>query len=982
MRKLGIAVVILIVLVIIAVVAVPMLLDINRYHGVVQAQLEKALGRPVTFGQMHLSLTPPSVRMDNVVIGEAPQFAQSGQSAFASTEAIDASVKLWPLLRKDIQIQSLNLKNPKVQLIRNPQGLWNFSTLGAQPSKPEEQKGGGFVLSNLKITNGQVTLIDEQKRFRGVYNNIDASLHGYQPGKAFDFSVALHLPGPGTETLALSGTAGPIDQSDMLKTPFDGKLQMKEVSLGGIQKVLDAKSLEGIAGSASGNIALKNLNGSLSSEGVIELKDGAVRNVKIGYPISLDYRFTDQLATDDVHIDRARLLLGPTPLSIAGDIHGGAKPPNLDVQLNTQNASIAEVARLASAFGVAFNPNMTVNGKLTADLRAQGPLSQPALNGTVSGKDIHVSGGDLKQPVDVSGIELALTPRDIRSNPFTAKSGGTQVAVQFALMNYTSPSPLVDATLKTVNANIPELLSIARAYGVSAVEGMDGTGAISLDVRAAGPMKNADALAFNGSGKISNATLKTPQITQPVAIRNADLQFSQNAATLNNLNASLAGTNATGNMTVRNFNAPQVQFTLNADRVDVAKLQQVMASTPAQTQPQRSSLDLIPRAEAQARSASAAPASSSIVEKITGGGTLTAGSVIYDQLLLEKVHANVVFDRGVIRLAPITAGLYGGQQIGTITLDMRPTPMVVTASTKLNQVDANKLLSSVSSLKQTLYGILAANANTSFRAASSADIARTLNGTLSLDLQKGKLAHIDLLNELANVGKFVGSGFKSPSSTGSEPFTDIVQLAGNFNVVNGLAQTNNTKMLIPGGSIAAVGAVNLATQELNMHLTAVLDKAFSQKVGGTQVGGFMQTALANQQGELVIPILLTGTFSSPRVAPDLQKIAQMRLQNMLPTAGNPGSLTSAIMGALGGKGGAQQQPQQGGIGGILGAIGGQRQQQGQQPKQPVANPQQPPNAQQQQQQQQQQNPFGNILNQVLEGQKKKQQQQQQQQPPK
>jgi uncharacterized protein involved in outer membrane biogenesis len=262
MRKLGIAVVILIALVAIAVVTVPMLLDINRYHGVIQAQLEKALGRPVSFGQMHLSLTPPSVRMDNVVIGEAPQFSQSGQSTFASTEAIDASVKLWPLLHKEIQIQSLSLKNPRVQLIRNAQGLWNFSTLGqAAPSKPEEQKGGGFVLSNLKISNGQVTLIDEPKHFRGVYNNIDASLHDYQPGKAFDFSVALHLPGPGTETLALSGAAGPIDQSDMLKTPFDGKLQLKEVSLGGIQKVLDAASLEGIAGIASGNVALKNLNG-------------------------------------------------------------------------------------------------------------------------------------------------------------------------------------------------------------------------------------------------------------------------------------------------------------------------------------------------------------------------------------------------------------------------------------------------------------------------------------------------------------------------------------------------------------------------------------------------------------------------------------------------------------------------------------------------------------------------------------------------
>jgi len=342
------------------------------------------------------------------------------------------------------------------------------------------------------------------------------------------------------------------------------------------------------------------------------------------------------------------------------------------------------------------------------------------------------------------------------------------------------------------------------------------------------------------------------------------------------------------------------------------------------------------------------------------------------------VQSKVVLDHGVMRLAPITAGLYGGQQIGAITVDMRTTPMAVTVSTKLSQVDANKLLSSVSSLKQTLYGLLAANANTTFRAASSADMARTLNGTIALDLTKGKLAHIDLLNELANVGKFVGNRLQSPSSSGGQPFTDIVQLTGNFNVVNGLAQTNNLKALIPGGSIGAEGAMNLATEELNMHLTAVLSKAMSQQVGGTQVGGFMQTALANQQGELVIPILLTGTFSKPRVAPDLPKIAQMKLQNLLPTAGNPGALSSTILGAIGGKGAAGTQPQRG-LGGILGALTGQQQQQQNQPqpKQPVASPQQQPP-------QPQQDPLGDLLNQVLGGKKKQQQEKQQppqQQPP-
>ena len=135
---------------------------------------------------MHLSLTPPSVRMDNVVIAEAPQF---GSGPFASMQAIDASIKLWPLLHKQVELQSLDLKQPKVELIRDAQGVWNFSTLGRAhkaPSKPEQNQGG-FVLSNLKISDGQVTLLDEQKHFRGVYNNIDVTLHDYRARQSLRF---------------------------------------------------------------------------------------------------------------------------------------------------------------------------------------------------------------------------------------------------------------------------------------------------------------------------------------------------------------------------------------------------------------------------------------------------------------------------------------------------------------------------------------------------------------------------------------------------------------------------------------------------------------------------------------------------------------------------------------------------------------------------------------------------------------------------
>jgi uncharacterized protein involved in outer membrane biogenesis len=1008
MRKLGIIAGIVVVLLIAIIVIVPLVVDVNHYHGLVQAQLEKALGRPVSFGQMHLSLLPPSVTMDNVSIAESPAF---GGGVFASTRAISASVKLLPLLSKDVQIQSLELKDPQVQLIRNQQGVWNFSTLGqqqaaapppapamppsqAKPPQPQpaqpaaEKKSGeqGFVLSNLKISNGQVTLDDRQKNFKGVYNNIDATLKGYEPGKAFDMSLAMHLPGPGAELMQLSGTAGPIaDNNDMLQTPLDGKLELKEVSLAGVQKALNQPALSEIQGTASGTVSVKNQNGTLASDGSIKLEDGVVRGVKIGYPITLDYKMSDQLKSDLIQIANAKLRLGSTPISLAGTINAGPTPSVVDLKITAKNASLEEAARLASAFGVAFNPGMKVSGELNADLSAKGPATLPQMDGKLSLNNLRISGGDLKQPVDVKGLELTMTPRDIRSNPFTASSGGSSVSAQVALTNYSSPQPAVDATLRTGNANIADLLAMARAYGVSAVEGVNGTGTLSLDVHATGPMKNTSAMTFSGSGKLQNVSVKTRQLAQPLNVHNADLQFTSNSAVLNNLNAGLGQTNATGSMTIRNFDAPQVQFTLNADKVNVIELQQALGTGTPQPQKKASlSLssfwNLVPRAEAQTRGkAPAHPAASagpSFVEKMTGGGNVTIGTLIYDQLSLEQVRSTVALDHGIVRLSPITAGLYGGQQVGSITVDLRPTPIAISMNTKLQQVDANKLLSSVSSVKQTLYGLLAGNANTNFRVGSSGeDIARSLNGTVAIDLTKGKLAHVDLLNQLANIGKFAGNALKSPSSTASQPFTDIVQLTGSFNVVNGLAQTNNLKALIPGGSLAGDGAVNLATEGLNMHVMAVLTKELSQQVGGTQIGGFMNTALANRNGELVIPVLVTGTFSNPQFAPDLQKIAQMKLQNLLPTAGNPGGLTSGILGGLlGGRGQQGGQQQQGGIGGILGALAGQQQQQNQQqnPKQPVGQKQPPP---QQQQQQQQQNPLGNILNQVL------QQQQQKKQPP-
>jgi uncharacterized protein involved in outer membrane biogenesis len=690
---------------------------------------------------------------------------------------------------------------------------------------------------------------------------------------------------------------------------------------------------------------LKNQAGKLSSNGDLKLQDTVIRGTSVGYPITAKYNMTDDLTNDVIHLAEGNVQLGSTPLDVTGDVNTRPTPAEVNLNLKASNVSISDAARLASAMGVAFAPGMTINGKLNADVHAQGAASQPALNGNLSVHDLTAQGKDLPAPVNVKDVQLTLTPQQIRSNPFTANAGSTNLAIQFALSQYTTPSPMVDATLRTSGAKLDELINMAKAYGVSAVEGMSGSGVLNLDVHATGPLKNSSAMNFSGTGQIQNASLKTPDLTKPLGVRNANLQFTQNSVVLNNLAASLGETNATGNLTLRNFIAPQVQFALSADKLNVTELQQITSPTPATNRHAgRQNLNIIP-------DANAAPAPPSMLTKMTGSGTLNVGSILYDQLVLNNVKSNVSLDRGLIKMAPLTSQIYGGQQSGSITVDARQNPMAFNVSTQLQKVDANKLLSSVSSIKNTLYGLLALNGQTSFSAVSSNDIARTLNGNASINLNNGKIMGVDLLNQLANIGKFLAGRQQA------QTFTNIAKLSGTFNIRNGVAQTNDLQADIEGGNLAAQGLVGLADQTLNMHLTAVLSQKFSQQVGGTGIGGIMNTALANNKGELVIPVIVTGTFSRPMFAPDLQKIAQMKMQHLLPSTSNPGALTSGILGTLLGGQGSQGQK---GIGGVLGALGGQQQQQ--------------KNPQQQQAPQQQQNPLGNILNQVLQNQNKRQQQ--------
>ncbi|MBI2682036.1 MAG: AsmA family protein [Acidobacteriales bacterium] len=906
MKKLGIALGVVLALLLIAALALPYLLDVNRYRDRIQAELQTRTGRAVSLGRMDLKIFPLAFRAENALIAEDPSFP--GGRPFLQVPELLVSAQLWPLLQGEVQVNTVELRRPKIELIKNLQGQWNFASLGhapsavamqpapqaapstapaAAPASPQPaappKPGQAFTLEQLTIVDGQVAVTDLATRQpRALYDHIDLSLTGYAPGKPVEFDLAAHLPGTGKETFRLTGKGGPL-ASDVLATDFDGQVTLDEVSFGGVQKFMNVAELANFDFVASGKSEIRNRAGVLSSKGALTLTNGKVRGVTIEYPIVADYAL--KVGGGRVEIEKGEIKLGPTPITVAGSIETSAQPARIAVRVKAASASISEMARLAGAFGVAFNAGMDINGRVDVDITAQGTTANPVYEGSFAARDLSATGKQLPQPVRIPSIQLALTPQEIRSNEFTAGSGSTSVTARFTLAGYASGSPVIDAALRAPNAQLGDLIGIGRTYGVTALESIRGSGAVSLDVRMQGPLKNTAALNYSGSGSLRNASLELQAFLRPVQVKNADISFSRNAVTLDNLAFTMGSSNAGGRVTLRGLAPgadPFTEFTLAVDRWDLNEF--VSLLRPANSAPVKTSwFSLTPVAYA----AEAPP--ESFTMRLRGKGDLQAGTLIVSQLQMSNAKSGATMEHGVLTLTPFTAQVYNGTQSGAISIDFQGDHTFYQVNTKLDKVDANQLLSSVSSIKQTLYGALAGNASAGFRGGPAAEMTRSINGDMALNLQNGKLVGLDMLNELAKIGKFFGA------QVPDKKVTNLVKLTGDFKIKDGVAVTDNLNALLDTGTLTARGTVDLNSQALDLQMVAVLDKEFSQSVGGTQVGGYLTTALANSKGELVMPVTVTGSMSAPRVAPDYKAIAKMKLENLFP-AGGKGGVLDAIFG--------------------------------------------------------------------------------------
>jgi hypothetical protein len=104
-------------------------LDSDAFRRAAVAAAQETLGASVTVGELQVSLFSGAT-FRQVVVGNPPGLP----GEMLRAEALIVRPRLWPLLRRRLEIAEVRLDAPTVTLVRNQHGEWSFERLVSRPS--------------------------------------------------------------------------------------------------------------------------------------------------------------------------------------------------------------------------------------------------------------------------------------------------------------------------------------------------------------------------------------------------------------------------------------------------------------------------------------------------------------------------------------------------------------------------------------------------------------------------------------------------------------------------------------------------------------------------------------------------------------------------------------------------------------------------------------------------------------------------------
>ncbi|MEX5215943.1 MAG: AsmA family protein [Nitrospiraceae bacterium] len=481
MMKLFLGVVLGLVLLIVLVLALPFLIDLNKYQDQYRPLIEEALGRNISLKDIRLTIWPRlGARVAGFMVMDDPAFSSD---PFASLTALEVGIKLMPLFSGKVVVEEITLRDPVITILKNKQGLLNVSTIGPKgPAKPEAPKpevpvapSGGPLQALALLSVDRVTIVDGKLTYHDqstpkpteyVIDRLEFLLESVHLGDSPSLHLAATLQ-PFKLPVTLDGSFGPlVETMDLQQFRFD-------LGVGKVALNIEGRAVGGLleARLASPLISSSDLPVALPLTKPMQVKD-LKASVKAAYPPK---EGSPPLELAEVSNLSLAVAMGESVVDVRGSLLGGRASVNgTSARISTADVPIAlplkkpveikdlvisaemkgQDARLSNLSFQLFNGQVKTQAGLTIESPAPPFTGKATVQGLQLGPALEALGNDR---VTVSGTAGAAL--DLRGQGFAAPDLASALAG-------TARVALRDGRIEGINL-MQEVSTLLKVAGIS-----------------------------------------------------------------------------------------------------------------------------------------------------------------------------------------------------------------------------------------------------------------------------------------------------------------------------------------------------------------------------------------------------------------------------------------------------------------------------------------------------------------------------------
>jgi uncharacterized protein involved in outer membrane biogenesis len=574
MRKWLITSSILLVLIVVALIA---LLNVNaliaRNKGYLIEQAEGALGRRISVDQVQATIfSGIGARLTNFAMADDPTYA-SGD--FVRAKDLQIIVKFWPLLRKSVQVKQVILHDPVIQIVRNRDGNFNFSTIGkkAKAKKDEREKEerapreeqSALLISLVDISNGNIRYLDKKNGTDMQAKQIDLKIEDFDFAKPFSVKLKAAIYAD-KQNFTLKSTIGPIGQRvDVANIPVDGEIDIDPLNMTQLRATLPImKSAMPRELDVSGVYRVKDLKfkgtlNNLALDGQLEGTNGALRygnafQKPAGDPLALNLDL--RLTGNKITIRNGHLKLHSLDLAAAGDIQTGNNTV-LNLSLDSKPASLEGWDRIVPALA-----DYQLSGIMDVKASIRGSIGKgaaPQIQGTLGLKKVSAKPPSFPKPIEDLDTTVKFSGQRADISDMTLSLGKSRIRLAAAIEKF---APL---TL-SYKMSTPELWPADYSTALTEERKAD----VIRNLQSAGQFNmSANGMSYEGKLSSSEGTL----YNAPYKALDAALSLADKVANIKSLrvNALSGALQIDGQYSFKEA-VPQFSMASKVQNIDVKEL--------------------------------------------------------------------------------------------------------------------------------------------------------------------------------------------------------------------------------------------------------------------------------------------------------------------------------------------------------------------------------------------------------------------------